>query len=436
VVYAAIASVFVLLLAMELPPMQGADEGAHLARADQISRGGLIARRIGPHMSGGTIDSGTMVAINRFYPLSLHGDWRLSRNMFMPIPWGSDTTIGFPNTALYPPLFYVPDAAAICAGKWLGLSVLPTLRLARMMAGLCAVAVSALAISLSGGCGLWLFALLLLPSSAMQMAVISQDGLMLAAAALAAALMLRLQRSALAGGEGAGGWRGELVILSLLLALIAMARPPYAAFVILPLACCAPPARARWAAAGALVLAAAWWAICAIYTVVNVDPTHAANPAAQLILLFKHPWRLVPLTDSTIAKYGDFYTRLFVSPIDMPPGYTGIAWAMLLLAGIATALACQPPRRYTAVLAVAAIAASVAGIFAIQYLTWTPVGFPTIEGVLGRYFLPPAAFLMLCLGAPLPRAGRLSSWLALPVKAFPVLSVVVVVHTLVLRFYF
>jgi uncharacterized membrane protein len=70
-----------------------------------------------------------------------------------------------------------------------------------------------------------------------------------------------------------------------------------------------------------------------------------------------------------------------------------------------------------------------------QYLTWTLPGRLVIEGVQGRYFLPPA----IMLAALLPARGISRSWpsqLEWPVVAFPIITLPVIVHAVVLRYYF
>jgi uncharacterized membrane protein len=79
---------------------------------------------------------------------------------------------------------------------------------------------------------------------------------------------------------------------------------------------------------------------------------------------------------------------------------------------------------------------AVAGIFGVQYLTWTSLGGPLVEGVQGRYFLP----LALLVSGALPALGsHYFAWLqrgaVMIVVAFPVVTLAVVMRVVVLRYY-
>ena len=102
--------------------------------------------------------------------------------------------------------------------------------------------------------------------------------------------------------------------------------------------------------------------------------------------------------------------------------------AVLLASGsVATPL--PRIRRASAALLVGAAALS---IFVLQYLSWSPIGGRTIEGVQGRYFLPLVPFL----GLVLPRGRiRLPSWALVALCAYPALSIVVTLRAIVFRYY-
>ena len=102
-----------------------------------------------------------------------------------------------------------------------------TLYLSRLLSGMVSVAVGGAAIALAGTFGPWLFAMLLLPMSLSLMAAVSQDGLMFSLAAPSAAIMARAMIERRGGGVGSDpGPPFRLLVLCL--ALIGMARPPYA----------------------------------------------------------------------------------------------------------------------------------------------------------------------------------------------------------------
>jgi uncharacterized membrane protein len=79
---------------------------------------------------------------------------------------------------------------------------------------------------------------------------------------------------------------------------------------------------------------------------------------------------------------------------------------------------------------------SIAAVFGIQYLTYTPPGHATIEGIQGRYFLPIALVGTTLLPAfGNVRMARIENWLLLFVVVFPLVSLTVVMRAVILRYY-
>ena len=151
-----------------MPPYQASDEGAHFARADQVSLGVPLGYRSGNN-SGGVIYRGIMASFGIFYSIVLHGERKATFGLFQQA-YGSKWQNGkefsdFANTAFYPPYFYTVSAFAINVGKKLDLSVVETLYVARLLNGFIALGLGALAIAVSGTAAPWFFALLCLPMS-------------------------------------------------------------------------------------------------------------------------------------------------------------------------------------------------------------------------------------------------------------------------------
>jgi uncharacterized membrane protein len=432
--FAVYAGVAVVLLAYRMPPFMNPDEGAHAVRADQISHFGLIAHG-GAHGSPALIDTGIDTAYARFAVLVTHPEAGVAPTMYAPIGWGGRKQRGAPNTAIYPPLFYLPAAVALWVGRHTGWSVLPSIILARLATGFAAITLGTCAIALAGAGAVWLFALLLLPMCLAQMAAVSQDGPMLATAALATALWLRLQD----GSRPA--WHGDLAFLCVSLAAIGMARPPFAAFAILPLAASRPPRPARiCAVVFILVCAALWWWVAATDSGVDINHFHANDSGAQMRALLFHPWRIVTVPWVTLAENGKIYAVQFIGwlgwmDVALPTAYVKAAYVSLTLAAASAWLGGTGKPSHARLLLLS-IAAGIAGVFFIQYLTWTAVGADAVDGVQGRYFLVPALVAGGLLARPSVSTSRLAAWLALPVMAFPIISIAITLHRITLRYYF
>ncbi len=431
--FALFGTLAVLLFASLVPPFLNPDEAEHFLRADQVSNGGLLAS-FGPAATA-RIDAGIWAAVRPFRGVGADHQAHVERGMYAPVGWGARQVDGAANTAVYPPVFYLPAACAIRLGKLSGLAVLPTLRLSRVFQGLASVAVGAAAVALAGTASLWLFAVLALPMSLSQMAGCGQDGLLIASTALAVSLALL---------PGHAGRRGGLRfgLLCLLLVLVGSARPPLAAFALLALL--ADQVAWRWRVAGAVAVVAAVgaWSWLSV-TVSGVDPGHfnGSDAAAQAAGLLAAPWRVLGLAARTCRlnafNYGEqFLGRLGWLDVALPFGFRLCAGALLAVAALSSWRAGSGARGgRTMLLAALAIAGAVVAMFATQYLTWTRVGGASVEGMQGRYFLPPALLLGLVLARPALSGSRLAAYAAWPVAVFPVATIVVCVRSIVLRYY-
>ena len=226
VVYGLIA---VVLLSINLPPFQNPDELADFFRAEHISRGNLIGQRFEAYKSGGLVEENIFPAYVPFAEIPSSPDIKLDYDKYAragEVRWsGKGEIVNFPSTANYPPFLYAPSVVGIWIGKLADLPIVQTLYLSRLLSGIVSVAVGGAAIALAGTLGPWLFAMLLLPMSLSQMAAVSQDGLMFSLAALSAAIIARAMIS--------GPISIRFFRLRLRLALIGMARPPYAALALL-----------------------------------------------------------------------------------------------------------------------------------------------------------------------------------------------------------
>ena len=83
-------------------------------------------------------------------------------------------------------------------------------------------------------------------------------------------------------------------------------------------------------------------------------------------------------------------------------------------------------------MAASLVLGAIAAVFVLQYLNWSPIGGPSVDGVQGRYFLPVAPFLLLLLpGSETRRPG----WILVTLCSYPALSIVVTLRAIVFRYY-
>ena len=184
----------------------------------------------------------------------------------------------------------------------------------------------------------------------------------------------------------------------------------------------------------------AWTWRSAQYFPLPLRPDGVVLPSLQLRLLLGHPWRVPLLVVRTLAANEGLIGRSFIGQlgwldVGLPSAYRDAAWACLGLALWTcvrrTGEAGDGPSPRVLAGTLVAATGAIAGVGLAQYMTWTVVGSPVVEGIQGRYFLPPA----LLLGA----LGRVQAkdlpWLAAPVLLFPVASIAVTVHAVILRYY-
>jgi Predicted membrane protein (DUF2142) len=434
-----------VLLAVIVPPFQVPDEPNHFMRAAQIADGTLIGSRVavvGANglIGGGSVDPAILSAAAPFDAVRFHPDQRVKRADWEPrIRW-SRTRIAtaFPNTAMYPPFFYLPSALGILIGRAAHWTILQTLILSRFLTGATAVTLGAAAIVIADGAAAWIFTILTLPMTLFLFASVSQDALILACSALAGSCLVRLLRLR---GPGDPKLIGVLVIM---LGLVAMARPPYGTVLLLPIGLTRMPI--RWRVMAAMTIAALvviWSTIAAIATWTPFFSVVGADPGAQLTRLITDPVLIARVAFATVSRYGPYYVAHAIGVLgwldtSLPRAYYGAAVLMLGVAAVAAMLGTGGKRMrvHSALTVAATVAASSAAIFVTQYLIWTVPGNPLIEGVEGRYFLPIAligtAILPSLRESP---AGYLRNPLAFLVVTFPLLSLGVMVHAIVSRYY-
>lgn len=426
-----------LLLPFTIPPWQNPDEAAHFMRAAQIAQGTLIGMRLSG-LSGGAIDAGISASYRPFMAMPLHPDIKVTPDMIgesrLPA-WGGGTRLeSFPNTAIYPPFLYLPSVAAIGIGKLSGLTIVQTLDLARVMTGLVATVLAAAAIGMAGSAALWIFTVLALPMAISQMAACTQDGVMFALTALFAAIV----STALADGQKATP--RSFIIAAISISLVAMARPPYLA--LAPLLLLVGGVSRRFRVISVVLAAAAtlgWTALAFARTAVSLRPDLNVDTLTQFKFVFAHPLALPLAAVKTMFFHGlfaeSFIGKLGFLDVRLSFVYLAMACVALLAACLASRdLPGGAPSAMVRWSVVAAFSAAVAGVLAVQYLTFSEIGASDIAGVQGRYFIPPALVLAIILPRRIvPARANVLAWV---LASFPLISILETFRAVAVRYYF
>lgn len=436
VVYVAFGLVAIMSLVAAVPPYQFGDEVNHFKRIIQLSKGELHGQKIGTGLAGGSINEGVHVTWLAYIHIPAHPDAKVSSaaaERVAPIRWSdyAEAPTDFRNTVIYPPVFYLPSIATVLIGKAADLRILTTLRLSRAFSGVTALLISAGAIWLAGSAAPYLFVILALPMTLFQMTSVSQDGSMVACAALAVAIFVDRRDN-----DGDAGWR--FIAMTIAIALVAMARFPYAVLSILVVLYPGRSLMARGIAIAVIVASVMTWA----YFVSDLAPLAAApgaDPGRQISIILADPLRAlwiigrsvnIGLLDTFVGRLGWLDTRL-------PVAFIAFAAVALIVAAIASSgLDHRSPGRLTALLIILGAVGGLMIICATQLVIWTEPGGTSIHGVQGRYLTP----LMLLLACAIPAtkaayAAFLARHALLIVSVFAPISIIVMLVAVVQRYY-
>ena len=381
IVYLIWAVPLLITLCWLIPPWQTPDEPAHLMRADQVGHGEIIGSRRTPRLAGGVTDPDIVASAHGLNTVAGHSDARVGTALLAQagsLAWGARRFQANPNTAQYAPFLYLPQAVAVRIGQAAHLSVVLTLRLARLAAGIAASLICAAGFGCARRTAPLLLIVVMLPMNLFLFASASQDGLMLACMVLAVGLLDRVIDA------GRDATRGERTAVIVLLTLVVMARPPYAPLALLGLLL---TRRLGWAAAAAAVIplgcALAWTEAAAWHVTI---PMNGADLGGQLRFCLAHPgavWTALQMTwtSSSDELWLEVVGRLGWLDTELPSWFATLA-ELLLAAGLLSTLGGSSRRAPVAWLAVLF---ALAGVVLAQYLTWTPVGADTVQGLQGRY---------------------------------------------------
>jgi uncharacterized membrane protein len=430
--YLVVALPAIVLFSVIMAPVQVADEFSHTMRADQISRGTML-KRIRGTVDGGIATYGHIFDELYFHPRRQVGEDMAARagEVRFNLP---DSDENFQNTAQYGPLFYVPDAVGIIAGKAMGWTVAHTLLLTRILNGFVSAAIAFAALRILRHGKALAFTTLLLPMSLSTFGSASQDAPLIALTILASAIVSR------AVDERRLATDGELALFLAIVIATTMARPSQLTLLTLL------PAMSGWRQSPwrpKVVLLAVTLAVIVLWIVVLrvwlMPPTPPEwNVADQFRIIVTKPWSLpLALLRSLANDWGDLWVSVIgrFGWYDTPmPKWVGTVGALACLCA-AMAPGNRPPYLRQALWSLLAFGAVMLAIAATLYMSWTPVGNATVHGLQGRYFLPILPLLGWLVPAYGSRIATVLSPLWIVVFAFPVMSLPMAVWTLMDRYY-
>lgn len=425
VLYLVIGLLGVLPLVLLTPPFQVPDEHQHFFRAYQISELGLRGEVLSGK-AGALLPSSLAELVERFLGSRELHSWRkvvssplgeTLRAISIPLDPSRREFVNFSGAAFYSPLPYLPQAAAIAAGRELGFGPLGLLYAARLANGLAALLFVTFALRVLPIGSMMLFVAGLLPTVLYSFASASPDAATIASAFLFTAIAMR--------ARFLGNWTGKDIILASLLGCVFCSlKPVYAPLLVMGLPAMFESGSAKNVIKAHVAIVASVLSVILLWFLYSSNAfvmiANGANVSEQLRGIMRHPGAFAAAILNTV-RLNDW---LWLPGII---GYLGwhtiklpaVMYFMPVTAGLACLPLSEPNTPRTSLLETAwqaiLLGSSCLLIFVATYLLWTPVGLDTIEGIQGRYFVPLAGLAAVMLSAMVPPISLNKSWLTLAV---------------------
>jgi uncharacterized membrane protein len=392
--YAAIALPVAILFALITPPFQAPDEVGHYWRATAIAGGEFSSTKVNGR-SGASIPTDARDLVATLWMDLAGRDLRFDRSKFhnarQLYPVAETVRVTFP--AFYTVVPYAPQAAALFLGRLIHCRTLTTFYAGRVANAMAGVVLVMLAMRLLPAAA-WAFGCVgLTPMFLYVAGSFSADGVTVGLAFCAMASALRPIE------DSKGPW--QKAVFPLFAGLLSLAKPGYALITLLGL----PRMRERserlpLCIALVVVVSGGWLATVSAQAAYYPMRTDAVTDAsAQILVVGRVPLEIVRIAAADYAQHASQYLdqlvgRLGWLDIGLPRLVYRAYVALFLYAAMSVSLRLGLVERTMLAMV---FAATLLILSLSQYVLWTPVAAPFVEGLQGRYFLPllPAAILLI-----------------------------------------
>ncbi|MCG6552070.1 MAG: DUF2142 domain-containing protein [Candidatus Magnetominusculus sp. LBB02] len=445
-VFLCLAIVFGVLFIAAVPPFEAPDETNHFYRSYQLSEGTVLAQRRGGDVGGMLPESliKTAQLVSKDIPGHPENKQQISEIIEAfktPIDGHRRVFINFHYTVLYSPVPFVPQAVAIYAGRHMGLTVLGLVYVGRAANLFVWIALMYLSVRTVPAYK-WLFVFLaLMPLSLFQGASLSADAFTNAICFLFSAVLLK---------AASDKERLMASLLSILIISIPLTMSKHAYFPLLLCFFLIPkhyfPSIRHYIAAFAILFITnltlnLWWSSKVGYLVVAYNHGLDVSPQRQLSYVLGHPVTYVLTFIRTIVRQLQLGWFTVVGKMgwldtNMPEifqvSYVGV------LAGAAV-LGSPGAIRLTAMGRAIILTAVLSCVFVFstsEYLIWTPVGNPYIDGLQPRYVIPLMPLLFILSGGSMLGGliGR-RRVVELVLGAYLIFSLLLALFVIIIRYY-
>jgi uncharacterized membrane protein len=417
--FLAIAVPIGLIFAVATPLLWGADEMFHISRIYQLSEGHIIADKQQPNRAeggyGGKIPYNLDVAIQAVvHDMSVSGSTQTSfgykqvdssdvyrRIGDLPLE-GSEPKVrfGFPNTAAYSPVAYVPMTAGMLVARVGHFNIASTVFLLRFISLACFIGIVSLALwMIRRSTAKWLvFAIALLPMTLYEGSIITADSLTNAIILLYLAILIKCML---------GDKLQKLEKIALAASVIAMPllKPGYAPILLpllfIPWKTFARSVREGWAIRIAVLgLAVIFFGLWTLHTRDVTNYAALIRPDQGYLTVDSHKQLRYIVTHP--VQYAEVIGRLFLigdtqnvfemigslgtSRISLP-GISFVLSILSIVLGVMMWPVSKISKRALGALGLGALVSFMA-IITGMYVTYTSFMAPTLAGIQGRYFIP------------------------------------------------
>ncbi|HYM00860.1 MAG TPA: DUF2142 domain-containing protein [Blastocatellia bacterium] len=403
-----------------VPPFQTPDEPNHFYRCYQICSGRLISEKRGD-WCGGTIPSGVVedvesssgsATLNQGGRLSVHAIISLIEEQ--PPRKEKAEFVNFPNSALYSPIPYLPQALGVLPAKLLRLPPLLLMYAGRFTNLLVTLVICAYAIRITPIFGGVAFLIALTPMFVYEAASLSPDAATNALSILLAALILKCAFKRVTPLEGSNApyptvARKDLLLIAVLALLLGFCKSAYC---LVPLLYFVIPQERVGGWKKYYVLGAAIFTLSLAASILwlgYIKPIYVPylpggwpDLSQPRFFIEAHPFVYSKMLIRNLLGYSRFYAISFVGylgwldtklPTSLTLGYLAILCGAALLGGDFQTQMTARSRLVVGLVAVAGCALVVTG----QFFIWTEAGSLRIRAAQGRHFIPYAlpSFLLL-----------------------------------------
>jgi uncharacterized membrane protein len=414
---------FGILCLLITPPFQVADEFQHFYRAYQVSEGQFISEKriincYGREIStpatlclGGMLPKSILTTVQnvssvelRFYPERKQNIQEILALLNLPLNPKERIFIKFPNAALYSPVPYLPQALGMAFGRILGASPVILLYLGRLFNLLVWTGLIYGAIKIIPIYKRLLFLLALMPMSLFQAASLSADPLTTGLSFLTISWVLKWSNQAEKIIT-----RLDILILSLLLILITLAKSAYLTLILLFFLI--PKAKFKniqhYLIAGSTVIILTvttlfGWSQIMKQIYIPLKSVFAnVSTERQVAYIFNHPFEYFLTHLNTLKTYGIPYLEQFIGRLGwldtkLPAVHLIMYGILLLIVAFSSYRQDVKITSRQKLISLVILLSTTLLISTAMYVSWNPVGAGIIEGIQGRYFIAisPLFFLL------------------------------------------